>query len=91
MSRPCCPTCGHQVRQPPRNDAPLPRVQRAAYEAIRELIRRGYPPSVQEIAAALGVARSVAQGHVAELIRKDYVMRVPGVARSLQITRVVSP
>ena len=45
----------------------------------------GYPPTVREIAAALGVGHSTAQRAILELIAEGNIERQGGAARGLKV------
>ena len=50
--------------------------------------RRGFPPTLREIARAIGPANvSAVRGHLAALEKKGYISRDPDKARSIRITR----
>jgi len=63
--------------------------QRAALDFIREFTRtRGFPPSVRELAGALGLrSSSVAYYHLAALEKKGYVRRSPFRPRTIEVLR----
>lgn len=50
---------------------------------------KGYPPTILEIAAYLGVTRNAANDLMVGLERKGLIQRTPGIARGLRI--VVEP
>ena len=49
------------------------------------VIANGYPPTVREIAAALGVGHSTAQRAILELIAEGKIERQGGAARGLKV------
>ncbi len=55
-------------------------------QIIREHVAaNGYPPTVREIAAALGVGHSTAQRAILELIAEGKIERQGGAARGLKV------
>ena len=62
--------------------------QRMILEAIRDSIQqRGYPPSVREVGAMVGmVSPSSVQHQIQALERKGYLRRYPHRARALEVT-----
>ena len=46
-----------------------------------------YPPTLQELAAILGVSHSSVQEQISQLIRKGYLRREPGKSRGIAIVR----
>jgi repressor LexA len=64
--------------------------QRRTLSTIQALInRKGYPPTVKELAAELDIASGSAYGQINQLVRKGYLRREPRKARSLEV--VASP
>ncbi len=62
--------------------------QRRTLRAIQDFIaHRKYPPSMQELADAMGMKPASAHGLVNQLERKGYVRREPKKARSLAVIR----
>jgi len=61
--------------------------QRQVLEFIRARIReRGYPPSVREIGAALGLrSSSTVHGHLSRLEEKGYIRRDPTKPRAIEL------
>src|SRR5713226_6210885 len=56
------------------------------------LQRRGYPPSLEEMAQAMGAAfRSGVQVHLRALARKGYIRRETGHSRALEVIHPVLP
>jgi repressor LexA len=56
------------------------------------LHRRGYPPSLEEMAQAMGAAfRSGVQGHLRALARKGYIRRDLGQYRALEVVHPLLP
>lgn len=68
--------------------AEITQPQRKAFTAIRNhLAHRGFPPTVQELGALLGMGTSSAHELVNQLVRKGYLRREAGKARSLEVSR----
>jgi repressor LexA len=66
--------------------------QRKAFAAIRNhLAHRGFPPTVQELGALMGIGSSSAHELVNQLVRKGYLRRETGKARSLEVVRQLEP
>lgn len=66
----------------------LSATQRAVLEAIPALAAaRGYPPSLREVAARVGVSSTRVHQLVAVLERLGLLERTPGVARSLRVRK----
>jgi len=67
----------------------LSRRQRDVLDVIEEQISsRGYPPSVREIAAILGVSSAAGiQSHINALVKKGYLTKSDHLSRSLQIVK----
>ena len=64
----------------------LPPRQAAALEAVVSHIERhGYPPTVREVAAYMGISVNGAEGHLAALSHKGAINRVAGIARGITI------
>lgn len=60
--------------------------QSRTLEAIRTLVERnGYPPTVAELGALLGITTASAYDQLSQLIRKGYIRRTAGIARGLSI------
>ena len=53
---------------------------------IKLHLRRGYPPSMQDIAGNLGIRLSSVQYNLDQLERKGRIVREPGRARTLRLT-----
>lgn len=68
-----------------RND--LTRRQREILDYIREQVRKkGYPPSVREIGAAVGLSSSsTVHGHLARLEQKGFIRRDPTKPRAIEL------
>lgn len=62
--------------------------QRRTLETLNKLTSQyKVPPTIRELAAALGVTVSPIQGHIRQLILKGYLKREPNKARNLTILR----
>jgi repressor LexA len=62
--------------------------QRCTLREIREfIIRRKFPPTVQELAEILGISPASAHEQLNQLARKGYIKREPRKARGLSIMR----
>ncbi|MET3682223.1 repressor LexA [Alkalibacillus flavidus] len=66
----------------------LSKRQKEIYEFISDEVRaKGYPPSVREIAEAVGLASSsTVHGHLSRLEEKGYIRRDPTKPRAIEIT-----
>jgi len=65
---------------------PLTDRQRLVLTFVEDFCRRqGYPPTVREVAAHLGVQPRAAADHLAALKRKGYLHREPGRSRGLSL------
>lgn len=53
---------------------------------IRTILKRGYPPTISEIARYIDVKRQTVEQLLVILERKGYVARDKGVVRSLRLT-----
>ena len=61
--------------------------QRRTLKEIRLFTRRrGFPPTIKELADILGISHASAHGQVNQLVRKGYLKREPRKARGLAIT-----
>jgi len=62
--------------------------QRRTLREIRDFIaRKGYPPTIQELAEILGITHASAHAQVNQLVRKGYLKREPRKARGLAVVR----
>lgn len=69
----------------PENEITEP--QRKTLNEIRFFLNeRGFPPTIKELSAILGISHSSAHDQVSQLVRKGYMKREPRKARSLAIT-----
>jgi repressor LexA len=70
-----------------RNMSKLTPRQKAILEYIqKEVQEKGYPPSVREICAAVGLASSsTVHGHLARLEKKGYIRRDPTKPRAIEL------
>ncbi len=66
---------------------PLTERQREVLAFVEEFCaRRGYPPTVREVAARFGIQPRAADDHLAALKRKGYLHREPGRSRGLVLS-----
>ena len=66
----------------------LTTAQEKAFKAIRSFAeKKGFPPTVKELADQLGMASASAHELVSELVRKDFLRRTPRKARTLEIVK----
>jgi repressor LexA len=67
---------------------PKPKKQHEIYEFIkRQVYEKGYPPSVREICAAVGLSStSTVHGHLDRLEKKGLIKRDPTKPRTIEIT-----
>ena len=69
--------------------AELTKKQHKLLQVLRELkSRSGFPPSIREVAAALGVSAPTALERLRTLERKGKIRRTPGRARSFELTHL---
>ncbi|MBW2064426.1 MAG: transcriptional repressor LexA [Deltaproteobacteria bacterium] len=62
--------------------------QRRTLREIRDFIaRKGYPPTIQELAEILGISHASTHAQVSQLVRKGYLRREPRKARGLAVVR----
>ncbi|MCD6338078.1 MAG: MarR family transcriptional regulator, partial [Verrucomicrobia bacterium] len=62
--------------------------QRRTLREIRDYIaRKGYPPTIQELAEILGITHASAHAQVSQLVRKGYLRREPRKAQGLAVVR----
>lgn len=62
--------------------------QRRTLREIRDFIaRKGYPPTIQELAEILGITHASTHAQVSQLVRKGYLRREPRKARGLAVVR----
>ncbi|MHB2018720.1 MAG: transcriptional repressor LexA [Candidatus Xenobia bacterium] len=76
-----------------RANKALTRRQREILEIIRRFIRsKGFPPSIREIAAHLGVASiSTVHSHLLNLEKKGYIRKDPTRRRSIELLKEAHP
>lgn len=86
MSEPHEPTVSELPDGPTDADGLTPR-QRKVLEFLRaEIERRGYPPSMREIGAAVGLTSSSSVAHQLKVLQKlGYVKRDPNRPRALEV------
>jgi repressor LexA len=74
-----------------RGRRPIERItdpQRRTLAIIRVFIdQRGFPPTLKELGATLGIAPASVDDQIKQLVRKGYLLREPGKARSLRILK----
>ena len=74
-----------------RGRRPVEEITEPQRRTLRELgyftSRQGFPPTLQELADALGTSAPSARDQINQLVRKGYVKREPGKARGLTIVR----
>jgi repressor LexA len=75
----------------PRGRRPIDEItepQRNTLAEISDFIaRKGFPPSIKELAEILGISQMSTHAQVEQLIRKGYLKREPGKARGMTILR----
>ena len=75
----------------PRGRRPIQEItapQRRTLQEIRLYTsRRGFPPTIKELADILGISHASAHGQVNQLVRKGYLKREPKKARGIAIVR----
>ena len=76
-----------------RGNKALTRRQREILEIIRRYIRtKGFPPSIREIAANLGVSSiSTVHSHLLNLEKKGYIRKDPTRRRSIELLKEAHP
>jgi repressor LexA len=83
----------HTTRDGPKKRGPKPKIeitspQRRTLQEIDLFARRnGFAPTIQELAARLGIAPASAHEQVNQLVSKGYLRRAPGKTRSLVVAR----
>lgn len=66
----------------------LPLRQQYALDSIRRFIAdQGYPPTVRELAADMGISSAGAEQHLQALTRKGAIERLAGSPRAISIPR----
>jgi SOS-response transcriptional repressor LexA len=64
----------------------ITKAQKRCYDTFRSLAARSdIPPSGDDVARALGIARQTAYGHLAVLIQKGLISKPSGKLRSMRI------
>ncbi len=82
---------GAPKRRGPRPSDALSESQRRAFLAVQDFLsEHRFPPAIQDLAKALGMATASAHELVGQLVRKGYLSRQPGKARGLAIERELS-
>jgi repressor LexA len=60
--------------------------QRQVFDLLQHFIAaQGYPPSIRELAQALGISHSAAHGYLETLERKGFVRRDPARSRAIEL------
>jgi len=69
-----------------RPDQEISARQRRTLQEIRNfLLRKKFPPTIQELAGILGISHASAHEQVTRLVRKGYLTREPRKARGLAL------
>ncbi len=78
-----------EKRRPGRRPATeITEPQVRTLKAIRDVLtEKGYPPTIIELAARLGISHASAHAQVGQLVRKGYLRREPNKSRGLAIAR----
>jgi len=77
---------GMKKRRGRRPDDEISERQRNTLLAIRNfLLRKKFPPTMQELAGILGISHASAHEQVTRLVRKGYLTREPRKARGLAL------
>jgi repressor LexA len=64
----------------------LPLRQNEALQIVRKFIKaNGFPPTVKDIAVAMGISIHAADCHLRALDKKNVIQRTPGIARGITI------
>lgn len=79
------------MSQRPRGRRPVQEITEPQRRTLKEIRlftnRRGFPPTMKELADILGISHASAHGQVNQLVRKGYLKREARKARSLAIVR----
>lgn len=74
----------------PRGRRPVQEITEPQRRTLKEIrlftSRRGFPPTMKELAGILGISHASAHGQVNQLVRKGYLKREARKARGLAIT-----
>ena len=65
--------------------------ERRAVEVIQDFIDSGLGPTLDQIAGAMGLAKSNAHRIVTQLVRKGWIRRLPNTARSITLIHRLAP
>lgn len=83
---------GQRARRGRRPISGLTEPQQKTLAAVQEWLARNHvPPTMQELADALGIAPASVHEQITQLVRKGYLHREPRKARSLTVVRQVPP
>jgi len=79
------------MSQRPRGRRPVQEITEPQRRTLKEIglftNRRGFPPTMKELADILGISHASAHGQVNQLVRKGYLKREPRKARGIAIIR----
>lgn len=79
------------MSQRPRGRRPVQEITEPQRRTLKEIRlftnRRGFPPTMKELADILGISHASAHGQVSQLVRKGYLKREPRKARGIAIVR----
>ena len=77
------------MSQRPRGRRPVEEITEPQLRTLIEIHlfinRRGFPPTMKELAEVLEISHASAHGQVSQLVRKDYLKREPRKARGIVI------
>lgn len=79
------------MSQRPRGRRPVQEITEPQRRTLKEIRlftnRRGFPPTMKELADILGISHASVHGQVNQLVRKGYLKREPRKARGITIVR----
>ena len=79
------------MSQRPRGRRPVQEITEPQRRTLKEIRlftnRRGFPPTMKELADILGISHASVHGQVNQLVRKGYLKREPRKARGIAIVR----
>ncbi len=79
------------MSQRPRGRRPVQEITEPQRRTLKEIRlftnRRGFPPTMKELADILGISHASVHGQVSQLVRKGYLKREPRKARGIAIVR----
>lgn len=79
------------MSQRPRGRRPVQEITEPQRRTLKEIRlftnRRGFPPTMKELADILGISHASVHGQVNQLVRKGYLKREPRKARGIAIIR----